>query len=273
MMRTVLTVVGIAALSVAALAQHPATKPLASAPVAPKTQAPVTQTPVTQTKPAQSSGPKAAESKATEPKAVTPKATAAWPNYCSADAGFCVKYPPDWKKQTDVLQGAGVVVAKTQAGQLEDLWPQITAAATLMPEEPEGKEAPNFDDVLNVVLESIEPGAEKQTLQRTQTTADGLPAQLVKIKYIDTASTPWIEEGLFIDGEDAIYSVVLRTSPEQLAAAEPVFLQMTQTWRQYAAPAKAAPAAPTTAPTTPTAAPATPGPAPVTPGTAPTTPK
>lgn len=199
-MRIALSVFGIAVLSAAALGQPPATKPPA-------------------------------------PPSKAPAATAAWPSYCSAEAGFCVKYPADWKKQTDVLQGAGVVIAKTQPGVTENFWPQITAAATLMPEEPEGKEAPNFDDVLNLVLESIEPGAEKQTLQRTHSVADRLPAQLVKIRYRDAANKTWIEEGLFIDGDDAIYSVVLRSSPEQLAAVEPVFLQMTRTWRQYAVPA------------------------------------
>lgn len=232
MMRTVLAVVGIAIISVASLAQQPATK---APPKAPATSATQPNTPL----------------KTTVPKA--PAAAANWPSYCSPDAGFCIKYPGDWKKQTDVLQGAGVVVAKAQPGIAEDFWPQITAAATFMPEEPEGKEAPSFDDVLNVVLESIEPGAEKQTLQRSQTIVDGLPAQLVKIKYVAVDQT-WIEEGLFIDGDDAIYSVVLRSSPQQLAAVEPVFMQVTQTWRQYAAPAKPAsrPATAPPAPATPT---------------------
>jgi len=164
--------------------------------------------------------------------------TAGWESYCSAEAGFCLKYPTAWKKQAGVLEGGGVVVARPEQGQPEEVWPQITGAATLLPEEPEGKTAPEFGDVLNVMLDGIAPGVQKQTLQRTQTSAGGLPAELVKIKYTEPGARPWIEEGVFIDGDDTIYSIVLRCQPEQLAALEPMFEQVVRTWKLYEEPAR-----------------------------------
>ena len=159
--------------------------------------------------------------------------TATWSSYCSAEAGFCLRFPEDWKNQADVLQGAGVVISKPQTGRSEEDWPTITAASTLLPELPEGKESPSFDDVLNVMLESVEQGAKKKTLERKQTTAAGLPAQLLKIRYQEPDDKTVIEEGLFIDGEDTIYSVVLRCAPDQLSALEPAFQRIVKTWRLY----------------------------------------
>ncbi|HWR36634.1 MAG TPA: hypothetical protein VN622_12260 [Clostridia bacterium] len=170
--------------------------------------------------------------------------TSSWPQYCSDEAGFCVNYPQNWKRLGEVFQGAGMVVALPQAGVEQELWTQVTAAAVALPDEPEGKERPAFEDVVNVVLESVEPGRQKQTLHRSALTLDGFSAQMVKVQYADAGGKPWVEEVVFIDGDDVIYSLALRCAPKDVAAVEPVFLAMVDSWKASASAPKTPPAPP-----------------------------
>ena len=76
---------------------------------------------------------------------------------------------------------------------------------------------------------------------RPELTLAKRPAQLVKVSYDDNNSgKTWVEEIVFIDDGDAIYSTALRSAPESLEKLEPVFRAIVATWR----PSEEAPAVP-----------------------------
>ena len=101
---------------------------------------------------------------------------------------------------------------------------------TDLPQPPAGKERPTFDELIGVVLESMRPGVHPQTLERKQMTLDGLPAQFLKLKYVEDGR-PWIEEIVLIDGEDVVYSMALRCTPDELPSFEPIFREIVGTWK------------------------------------------
>ena len=123
------------------------------------------------------------------------------------------------------------MVAPPQSAKPSEKWSSVTAAATDLPPQAAGKERPSFDELIGVVLESMRPGVHPQTLERKQMTIEGMPAQVLKLKYDDENGQTWIEEIALMDGDEVIYSVALRCTPDELTKLEPVYKEMLGTWR------------------------------------------
>lgn len=153
-----------------------------------------------------------------------------WKTYCSEEGAYCISYPPDWNVVGDVFEGTGIVMAPPQNGKDKSEWNQVTSSVANIPQV-EGKEPPTFDEILSIAMRDL-PGKNVQTLQRTELTVARRPAELVKVKYDDPKTNKaWVEEIVFIDDEDAIYSTALRAAPEDLEKLEPVFRTIVATWR------------------------------------------
>lgn len=190
----------------------------------------------TSSKPTTSSKP-AASSQKPAPSASSPTLSIRnWKTYCSEEGAYCVSYPPTWDIMGDVFEGRGMVVAPTQNGKEKSMWNEITASVTDLPEEVAGKERPSFDEIISIALHDL-PGEHVETLQRTEMELHQRPAELVKVKYVDPETKkPWIEEIVFIDDEEAIYSVALRAVPEDVPKLEDTFRTIVSTWRPSEAP-------------------------------------
>jgi hypothetical protein len=184
---------------------------------------------------------------------------APWKRYCQADGGFCFKYPSTWKMLGEIYDGNGVVVAPQQKDE-QPLWNVITAAMVAPPKDAD--QALGLDGVIQQAAAGMrDAGQNFQTLQRQSRTVDGKPAQLLKAQYREKNSNrDWVEELIFIEGpDDEIYSVALKSQPQDIVRLEPVFTEIVRTWTlpepeppavDEAAPA-GAPAQPSTTPTQP----------------------
>jgi hypothetical protein len=168
-----------------------------------------------------------------------------WKTYCSEEGAYCISYPPDWNVVGDVFEGTGVVMAPPQSPKEKSQWDQVTSSVSYIPETEGDQDAPTFDDVLSSAMKQL-PGNNVQTLQRTELVLAKRPAQLVKLQYDDPETKKtWVEEIVFIDDGDAIYSTALRAVPENLEKLEPIFRTIVATWRpSEEAPAVPAPSAP-----------------------------
>ncbi len=181
--------------------------------------------------------------------------TSRWKTYCSEEAAYCIAYPPDWDVVGDVFEGTGIVIAPPQPGKDRADWDAITASVSDLPtpESNTAKEPPSFDEVISVALSHL-PGKQVQTLQRTSLTVHDRDAELVKVQYLDAGTNkPWVEEIVFIDDQEAIYSIALRAVPEDVEGLEAAFKKVVASWR----PSEAPPAVPPSSPA-PKSAPATP---------------
>lgn len=156
--------------------------------------------------------------------------TANWTKYCAPEGDFCVKYPTTWEPLGDTGDSGGLIIAPPQTNKPAAQWSSVTITATDLPQAPPGKERPSFDELIGVVLESMRPGVNQQTLERRQMTVDDLPAQFLKLKYVEERQ-PWIEQIVLIDGEDVVYSMALRCTPDEAASFEPIFREIVGTWR------------------------------------------
>jgi len=151
----------------------------------------------------------------------------------------------------EVYSGNGVVVAPPQK-QEEPLWNEITVAMVAPPKDAD--QALGLDGVIQQASAGMrDAGQNFQTLQRQSRTVDNKPAQLLKAQYREKSSDrDWIEELMFIEGPDnEIYSVALKSRPQDMARLEPVFNEVVRTWTL---PEPEPPAQPQAAPadTTPT---------------------
>jgi hypothetical protein len=151
--------------------------------------------------------------------------------YCQPDGGFCFKYPGSWTMLGEVYDGNGVVVAPPQKLD-KTLWDEITVALVVPPSE--GDEEPvTLDGIIEQASKSMREGGQAfETLQRQQRTVDHKPAQMLKVRYRETATDrDWVEQMVFIQGpEREIYSVALKCSPENLARLEPLFAGVLESW-------------------------------------------
>ena len=159
--------------------------------------------------------------------------TTNWTKYCAPEGDFCVKYPTTWEALGDTADSGGLVIAPAQPNKPAAQWSNVTVAATDLPQPPAGNERPTFDELIGVVLESMRPGVHPQTLERKQMVVDEMPAQFLKLKYVEEGQ-PWIEEIVLIDGEDVVYSMALRCTPEELPSYEPIFREIAGTWKAVA---------------------------------------
>lgn len=195
------------------LAQAPASKPTLSA------------------KPASPAATPQAGSPSAQKSAAKPNPVKGWKTYCSKEGGYCLAYPPTWDALGEIFEGTGVVIAPPQPNKDQAAWDQVTASVTDLPEPQPGKERPSFNDILNVAINDI-PGANVQTLRRSELKLRELPAQLVTVRYQDPqTNATWIEEIAFLDGDDVIFSVSLRAAPEDVEKLEPTFRLMVASWR------------------------------------------
>jgi hypothetical protein len=112
------------------------------------------------------------------------------------------------------------------------LWDEVTVALVLPP--PEGDEEPvSLDAMIEQASKSMREGGQAfETLQRQERTVDHKPAQMLKVRYHEKATDrEWIEQMVFIEGPDhEIYSVALKSSPENLARLEPAFTGVLESW-------------------------------------------
>jgi TolA-binding protein len=181
--------------------------------------------------------------------------TFALKSYCHPAYSFCFKYPATWTMLGEVLEGNGVVVAPTQAAPRED-WDAVTVS--LVVPAPAAGEAPvTIEEAIAQAASTVRrSGQAFETLQRQQRTVDGQPAEMLKLQYTEQGSgKAWVEELVFIEGpESEIYSIALKCHPAALAAMEPRFAHIVDSWKQPGSeiPAATSPAAPKTpAKTTP----------------------
>lgn len=161
------------------------------------------------------------------PKAAHP---ASWKRYCQRDRGFCFKYPPSWKLMGEIYDGNGVVVAPPQKD-AEPLWNVVTVAMVAPPKDAD--QALGLDGIVKEASAGMrDAGQNFQTLERSSRTVDGKPAQLLKAQYRQKDSgREWIEELVFIEGPDnEIYSVALKSTPQDIARLQPVFTEILRTW-------------------------------------------
>jgi hypothetical protein len=149
-------------------------------------------------------------------------------HYCNPDAGFCFDYPKDWEMMGEVFEGDGVVVAPTQQIQRQ-YWNQITVAA--LPSADEDREESDvpadLDETLRRLLDTMKEGTKTfETQQRRTEMVDELPAQFMKVHYIEQGEKgrEWIEEITFIQSPDnVIYSVALKSAPSAVTQLEPAY--------------------------------------------------
>jgi hypothetical protein len=161
------------------------------------------------------------------PKAAHP---APWKRYCQRDGGFCFKYPPSWKLMGEIYNGNGVVVAPPQKDE-EPLWNVVTVAMVAPPKD--AGEALGLDGIVKEASAGMrDAGQNFQTLERSSRTVDGKPAQLLKAQYRQKdTGREWIEELVFIEGPDnEIYSVALKSLPQDVVRLGPVFNEIVRTW-------------------------------------------
>lgn len=154
-----------------------------------------------------------------------------WTRYCQPDDGFCFRYPGSWKMLGPIFNGNGVVVAPVQKLE-ESLWNEITVAM-IAPPPSDGQEPLGLNGVIEQAAAGMrDAGQNFQTLQRQQRTVNGKPAELLKAQYREKSSgRDWVEEIVFIEGPDSeIYSVALKSAPENLGRLEPVFAEVLRTW-------------------------------------------
>jgi hypothetical protein len=164
------------------------------------------------------------------PRTPSAKATV-WKRYCQPTGGFCFKYPNSWAILGEIFAGHGVVVAPPQK-QDRALWNAITVAMVVP--APEGDQEPlSLDGVIEQATSGLrERGQDFETVQRQQRTVDHKPAELLKVRYHEKSNArDWIEEMVFIEGPDnEIYSVALKSSPQELARLEPMFNKVLASW-------------------------------------------
>ena len=158
--------------------------------------------------------------------------TASAKTYCQPGGGFCFRYPSSWLLMGEVFAGNGVVVAPEQKED-RSLWDAITAG--LMVPSPQSDADPvHIDRLIEQTMDSLrEAGQNVETLQRQERTVDGMPAQMIKLRYHEKAGDrDWIEQIVFIQGPAGeLYSVALKCAPPSLPRLEPALAEVLQSWK------------------------------------------
>ncbi len=140
--------------------------------------------------------------------------------------------PSKWKTLGPVFDGAGFVVAEPNSAKPEDDWNQITAAATDMPDAPEGKDRPTADELIDLILGSPSGGIKAQTLQRSRLLIAGMPTEMLKVHLRSTSdTTDAIEYIALLDDGETIYSVALGCTPTDADRLASVFDHVLHSWK------------------------------------------
>ena len=114
-----------------------------------------------------------------------------------------------------------------------NLWDEVTVAAVVPPPGEDGP-AVTIDQVIETAMSNMKAsGHSPATLQRQERTVEGLPAQMIRVRYHDEQSgRDWIEQLVFIEGpEQEIYSVALKAQPTTITRLEPAFDSIVRSWR------------------------------------------
>ena len=159
------------------------------------------------------------------------KTSSAQKRYCQQGGGFCFSYPAGWTMLGESI-GDGVVVAPQQTLGRE-LWDEVTVAA-VVPPPAEDQPAMSIDQVIATAMTNMKAsGHDPATLQRQERSIEGLPAQMIRIRYHDEPSgRDWIEQLVFIEGpEQEIYSVALKAQPGTISRLEPAFDAIVRSWK------------------------------------------
>jgi hypothetical protein len=161
--------------------------------------------------------------------------------FCQAEGGFCFSYPASWQVLGQAFDN-GVIVAPPQKTE-RALWDVVTVA-TVVPAPGENQTAPTVDDLISAATGNMQAdGRNPQTLERQRRTVDGLPAQMIRLRYHDDEGRDWIEELVFIAGpEQEVYSVALKAQPASIARLEPAFAGILRSWKLRAQSAASQPA-------------------------------
>lgn len=152
-----------------------------------------------------------------------------WKRYCQPNGGFCFKYPPTWKTLGEIYDGNGVVIAPEQKSE-QPVTDLVTVAMVAPPSEDGGL---GLNGVIEEAAKGMrDAGQDFQTLRRQVSTVDAKPSELLKAQYREKSTgRDWIEELVFIQGPDnEIYSVALKTLPQDAVRLEPVFTEILRTW-------------------------------------------
>ena len=142
--------------------------------------------------------------------------------------------------------GDGVVVAPQQTVDRE-LWDEVTVAA-VVPPPAQNQPAMSIDQVIATAMTNMKAsGHDPSTLQRQERTIEGLPAQMIRIRYHDEPSgRDWIEQLVFIEGPDQeIYSVALKAQPGTISRLEAAFDSIVRSWKLESSENRAGSPAPT----------------------------
>ena len=163
--------------------------------------------------------------------------------YCLEAGGFCLEHPAGWRDLGAVYGGAGVVFAEPNQERAQTEWNHITAAALDLPESsPEqakpgeaapaaGSERLSLNELIDRVMRPPE-GATIHTLERMETMVGGYPTQVITAEVREQAKAVAIEQVAFIDADDVLYSVALRSAPADYRRLKPVFLQVLKSWSE-----------------------------------------
>ncbi len=92
----------------------------------------------------------------------------------------------------------------------------------------------SIDQVIATAMTNMKAsGHDPATLQRQERSIEGLPAQMIRIRYHDEPSgRDWIEQLVFIEGpEQEIYSVALKAQPGTISRLEPAFDAIVRSWK------------------------------------------
>ena len=223
---------------------------------------------------------------AQKPAATAKKASpVAGRSECALAIGLCVTVPGAWQRLGDVFDDLGFVVAEPHAGIDSANWPQLTVAAidvaprkgssahsSAPPLDATSPDAPSLDALVDIVLTPDGSFTSAETLQRSRLILNGRNAEIVRVrlhdtklndtKQSDTKQSDAVEEVALIEGDDGlVYSIAMRSAPEDSARLESIFRKVIRSWRmkQVAVPL-AKQAAPQTAPQSATQPPPQPKP-------------
>ncbi len=131
----------------------------------------------------------------------------------------------------EVLGGNGVVVAPPQK-QERELWDAVTVALVI-PSPSGTQESVTVGEALAQALAGVRSSGQSfKTEQRQQRTVNGMPAEMVKVHYVEQPSgRAWTEELVFIEGPHSeIYSVVLKSATASMPRMEPLFTRIVDSW-------------------------------------------
>lgn len=166
---------------------------------------------------------------------------------CVAAVGLCVTVPTAWQRLGDVFDDLGFVVAEPHAGVDSATWPQLTVAAIDVPlqKDTNGAEiASSLDALVDLVLTPSGSFTSAETLQRSRLTLNGHDAEIVRVRLRaeEDSKSEAVESVVLIESDEGlVYSIALRSTPQDSNRLEPVFQKVIHSWRIKLAAAQPAP--------------------------------